>query len=83
MKTVTFCGHRDILIREKKRISPILYDEIEELIIEGVDTFLLGGYGDFDRLCSETVKKLKEKYPPHYLDPCNSIYRPRLRQRAV
>ncbi len=63
MKTVTFCGHREISLKEIERIAPALYNEIEKLINDGADTFLLGGYGQFDRLCAETVKKLKEKYP--------------------
>ena len=61
MKTVTFCGHRDVdtaeIIEEK------LYTEIEKLIQQGASEFLLGGYGRFDSLCAKTVRSLKEKYP--------------------
>lgn len=63
MKTVTFCGHRDISSETLQKLGPLLYDEIEKLILDGADTFLLGGYGKFDRLCAETVRKLKEKHP--------------------
>ncbi len=61
--TVTFCGHSEISLPNIKKLTPLLYNEIEKLINEGADTFLLGGYGQFDRLCAETVKKLKDKYP--------------------
>ena len=60
---VTFCGHREISLDTQKRLTPVLYSEIENLIKSGADTFLLGGYGDFDRLCAEVVKTLKDKYP--------------------
>lgn len=63
MKTVTFCGHSEISLNVRKKLSATLYNEIEKLIKSGADTFLLGGYGDFDRLCAETVKRLKEIYP--------------------
>lgn len=60
---VTFCGHREISLQTIEKLAPALYNEIEKLINDGADTFLLGGYGQFDRLCAETVKKLKDKYP--------------------
>ena len=59
--TVTFCGHAEIyydITVEKK-----LYDIIENMINEGADKFLLGGYGKFDILAAKTVNALKEKYP--------------------
>ena len=59
--TVTFAGHGDFHYKED--IKTALYDILENLILEGVDTFYLGGYGNFDILCAETVKKLKEIYP--------------------
>lgn len=61
--TVTFCGHRNISQAESQRLTSLLYTELEKLIKDGADTFLLGGYGDFDLLCAQTVKRLKEKYP--------------------
>lgn len=63
MKTVTFCGHRELASGVIEELATALYNEIEKLIKSGADTFLLGGYGQFDRLCAETVKKLKDKYP--------------------
>ncbi|MBQ4160316.1 MAG: hypothetical protein IJD83_05240 [Clostridia bacterium] len=63
MKTVTFCGHRTLSIAETERLRVRLYAEIEKMIFQGAAEFLLGGYGDFDRLCAKTVKALQAKYP--------------------
>ncbi len=63
MSTVTFCGHGSLSVSEHSFLAEKLYYEIENLIKNGADKFLLGGYGSFDRLCAETVKKLKEIYP--------------------
>ena len=63
MKTVTFCGHRTMLETEREAVKPKLTGEIEKLILQGASEFLLGGYGDFDFLCAETVKALKSVYP--------------------
>ena len=59
--TVTFCGHRDV--PEPELIKIWLNQTIEELIHEGADRFLLGGYGQFDRLAASVVRKQKERYP--------------------
>ncbi len=58
--TVTFCGHADIDYDES--IEKQLYDIIENLINNGADEFLLGGYGNFDNLAARLVRKLKNKY---------------------
>ena len=63
MKTVTFCGHSQLSLEEKRALFPLLCTEIERLITLGADTFLLGGYGNFDTLCARAVKKAKEKHP--------------------
>ena len=63
MSTVTFCGHGSLSVSEHSFLAEKLYYEIENLIKNGADKFLLGGYGSFDHLCAETVKKLKEIYP--------------------
>ena len=63
MSTVTFCGHSNLSVNEQSILAEKLYFEIENLIKDGADKFLLGGYGNFDRLCAETVKKLKGTYP--------------------
>jgi len=60
--TCCFFGHRSMSVTEELREK--LNFEIEKLILnKGVNTFLFGGKGCFDRLCLETVTKLKEKHP--------------------
>ena len=48
---------------EEKVLFPLLCNEIEKLIKNGAETFLLGGYGNFDYLSAQAVNKLKENYP--------------------
>lgn len=59
--TVTFCGHKNIFgsakVREKLTVV------LEQLVSEGADQFLLGGYGDFDSIAAMAVKALKKTYP--------------------
>ena len=59
--TVTFCGHGNETYSDeiRKRLS----DKIEELILQGADEFLLGGYGSFDLMSAYTVRSFKAKYP--------------------
>ncbi len=59
--TVTFCGHGNETYSDeiRKRLS----DTIEELILQGADEFLLGGYGSFDLMAAYTVRSFKAKYP--------------------
>ena len=59
--TVTFCGHGSIYYDET--IIEKLFTVLEQLINNGAEKFLLGGYGNFDKLSAKTVKTLKEKYP--------------------
>ena len=61
MKTVTFCGHSEVEFAEEVR--KWLESTVEALIKDGAETFLLGGYGAFDRLAADAVWKLKKKYP--------------------
>ena len=58
---VTFCGHGDETYSDEIRKK--LNDTIEELIIQGAEEFLLGGYGKFDRMAATAVKAQKKKYP--------------------
>lgn len=53
---VAFCGHSKI---ENAEVADWLLSTCEQLIEEGADTFYLGGYGDFDHLAHQTVKKLQ------------------------
>ena len=63
MKTVTFCGHGNLSGSEISFLEEKLLSEIKNLITNGADTFLLGGYGDFDILCAQIIKNLKQNYP--------------------
>lgn len=60
-KICSFCGHGGISysIEVQEKVK----DTIEALITDGVDTFLLGGYGNFDIMAARTVYNLKSKYP--------------------
>ena len=59
--TVTFCGHRNV--PDQENINAWLSKTVEELIEEGADCFLLGGYGQFDRLAAAVVREQKERHP--------------------
>ena len=57
----TFFGHRDLDYSPyRQRIRAIVTDLIED---RGVEAFLSGFRGNFDRLCTETVFDLKSRYP--------------------
>ena len=58
---VAFCGHRDVVCSDDltRQLKFILCD----LILEGADTFLLGGYGTFDSMAAMAVRELKSTYP--------------------
>lgn len=60
-KICSFCGHGQISYSEETQQE--LKDIIEALIIDGVDTFLLGGYGNFDFMAAHVVHDLKSQYP--------------------
>lgn len=60
--TCCFFGHRKINVTDELKQKLIII--IEQLIInEQIDTFLFGGKSEFDKLCLQTVTKLKERYP--------------------
>ena len=58
---VSFCGHGEVFRSEAVRIW--LHETVEQLIGQGANTFLLGGYGAFDRIAASVVWELKQKYP--------------------
>lgn len=59
---ITFCGHSKIMFSEKERNKLSILLE-NQLIKNSYCTFYLGGYGDFDNLCLDLLKKLKLSYP--------------------
>ncbi len=61
--TCFFTGHRILSKDEQFVLQKQLDDEVEKLILKGVDHFLSGGALGFDTLAAKTVLKWKEKYP--------------------
>ena len=58
-KTLAFTGHRDL---PKNFDKTALEKKIEEYILSGKDTFLVGMAVGFDTVCFQTVEKLKKIY---------------------
>ena len=58
---VTFCGHSQITKEDK--IASWLRTVTQSLIEQGVTTFFLGGYGEFDSLAASILREQKKKYP--------------------
>lgn len=58
---VTFCGHSKLILHNVilKKYAEILI----QLIEEGANEFLLGGYGSFDSISANLVHALKKTYP--------------------
>ena len=59
--TVTFCGHSKL--NRTEGFSAWLDMILPSLIEGGADTFYLGGYGAFDSLAAEAVRRQKTAYP--------------------
>ena len=57
---VAFCGHREVF--DPEAVDAWLNETVEELILEGVDCFYLGVYGQFDTLAAAVVRQQKERY---------------------
>jgi uncharacterized phage-like protein YoqJ len=60
-KTCCFFGHRNIFCTNE--LLPLVIEKAEQLILSGFDSFLFGGYGDFDNLCFHAIQTLKPKHP--------------------
>lgn len=59
--TVTFCGHSQVA--NSAAVAAALTKIIDDLIAEGADEFLLGGYGEFDTMAAVAVRNAKKNYP--------------------
>ena len=59
MNTCTFFGHRECYGLD----MTVLQNAIEELILQGVDTFYVGNQGQFDGMVYRCLKQLRKKYP--------------------
>ena len=62
MTTITFCGHGSIPLPLHSEIRKKLSEVLKTSAKEGAVRFLLGGYGDFDNICADEVKKLKKDF---------------------
>lgn len=59
-KTCFFIGHRNT----KSEIAPKLAEEVERHIVElGIETFVVGYYGQFDSMAADTVVRAKDHHP--------------------
>lgn len=58
--TVTFCGHAEIA--QADDVRRWLIRTIEPLILDGADTFYVGGYGAFDSLAAAVLRELRKTY---------------------
>ena len=59
-KTCFFIGHRDV----PPNIFPILKEAVEKHIVDyGIMEFIVGMYGDFDRMAARAVREEKHCYP--------------------
>ena len=59
-KTCFFIGHREM----GEEIMEQLVAEVERHITDyGVQNFIVGGYGGFDRLAARVVKEAKDRHP--------------------
>ena len=58
---VAFSGHSKIFHQEE--LADKLQCTVENLISEGANQFLLGGYGQFDRIAASCVAKAKRFHP--------------------
>ena len=58
---VTFCGHREV--EQPERVKDWLRVVTGRLIAAGAACFLLGGYGEFDRLAAAVLREQKARWP--------------------
>lgn len=63
---ITFCGHRELY--DKKEVRAWLKRVTEDLIVNGAETFYLGGYGAFDRLAASVLAEQKKAVSAYRTD---------------
>lgn len=59
MKSCFFIGHRDA----SEKVYQPLCEAIEACIADGTNEFIVGQYGDFDRLAARALIQAKRKHP--------------------
>lgn len=58
---VTFCGHKEVY--DAEAVEHWLRQVCSDLIAQGADEFLCGGYGRFDYLSATVLRDLKQQHP--------------------
>ena len=59
--TITFIGHSDV--DNPTEVQFWLNETVGQLCVQGAKTFLLGGYGSFDRMAAIAVWQAKPFFP--------------------
>ena len=62
-QTVCFTGHRQIPLERDREIRLAAESTVRDLIMQGYDTFLVGGALGFDTLAQLTVIRLRREFP--------------------
>jgi uncharacterized phage-like protein YoqJ len=62
-QTVCFTGHRQIPLERDRAIRLAAENTVRDLIMQGYDTFLVGGALGFDTLAQLTVIRLRREFP--------------------
>ncbi len=61
-KAVAFFGHRT-LTHLKQKVRKQLETTIRELIKNGYTNFMMGTYGEFDKLCLDVCREIRTDFP--------------------
>ena len=77
MRVCTFCGHSKIY-SPYEDIKAATQQIVSGLIQDGYDCFLVGNYGQFDRLAASVCLILKREYPSIRVNLVVPYYQPQL-----
>lgn len=77
MRVCTFCGHSKIY-SPYEDIKAATQQIVSDLIQDGYDCFLVGNYGQFDRLAASVCLILKREYPSIGVNLVVPYYQPQL-----
>ena len=61
MRTISFCGHADVV--DPCAVRSWLMRTVEALILDGAACFYLGGFGGFDQMAASVLREKKQQYP--------------------
>ena len=77
MRVCSFCGHSKIY-SPYENIKAATQQIVSGLIQDGYDCFLVGNYGQFDRLAASVCLTLKRDYPSIVVNLVVPYYQPQL-----